>query len=496
MYKRIIIWIAIVSVLVGITACSEDYLDTASSSSIPEFTVVQSIEELERVLDGIHGFNFGWWQTQGYVGEHSWNIVRDMMGEDLINSATGNGWYISDARWQSHRNPNSNLASYAFYFYHRIVLNCNQVLGNVEGFAADPVVQSAYTRIKGEALALRGWANFQLVQLYAKRYEAGVANSTDGIVLRDGTLDIEPKARATVEESYAAINSDLSKAVELLTKAAPRTKHRMRLGTAYGIRARVALVQQDWANAIAYADSAIKKSGAKLQKGAELLDGFNDYSAAEWMWGYNIADDQGLYYGAFHAYMSWNFSSSNIRQNPKCINRELYLTISPTDIRKQWWNDSLRTSKTKPATNFATKPYENYKFEASPAHNDHILLMRLAEMYLIKAEAQAHSGSDADAAQTLFDLISTRDPNYTLSTNTGQDLLDEVLRHRRIELWGEGFRFTDLKRLNLPLDRNAASNTVSTVSMVMDVPAGDVRWEWVIPKSETDANPLCKQNPL
>ncbi len=125
-----------------------------------------------------------------------------------------------------------------------------------------------------------------------------------------------------------------------------------------------------------------------------------------------------------------------------------------------------------------------------------VSLMRAAEMLLIEAEARAKQGGQEVAArQALFTLMNNRDPNYVLSANTGQALIDEILRHRRLELWGEGFRFFDLKRLDQPLNRNGANHTLA-VAVIYDYPAGDKDWEFLIPRYELDANKLCVQNPL
>ena len=81
------------------------------------------------------------------------------------------------------------------------------------------------------------------------------------------------------------------------------------------------------------------------------------------------------------------------------------------------------------------------------------------------------------------------------STNTGQALIDEIMVQRRVELWGEGFRFYDLKRLDLPLDRTAVPNYVSaSVGGVMQVAAGDNKWQFAIPIGELQANPQSSQN--
>ena len=113
--------------------------------------------------------------------------------------------------------------------------------------------------------------------------------------------------------------------------------------------------------------------------------------------------------------------------------------------------------------------------------------MRLGEMYLIAAEGAAKSGNDAAAQQYLYDLNKTRDSGYEKSTKTGADLLEEIYTYRRIELWGEGHRFLDLKRLNQALDRTGANHVVA-VSQVMTLPADDVKWKYAIPREEIDAN--------
>ena len=150
-----------------------------------------------------------------------------------------------------------------------------------------------------------------------------------------------------------------------------------------------------------------------------------------------------------------------------------------------------------PGSNFTSAKYQNRKFTSvsSSTPVSDVVYMRLAEMYLMKAEAEARSGNEGAAKNTLLELVQTRDPQYKLSANSGAALIEEILTQRRIELWGEGFRFTDLKRLNLALDRTN-SNHDEAVSQTMSVPAGDKRWEFVISQKEMDANPAMVQNEL
>ena len=121
--------------------------------------------------------------------------------------------------------------------------------------------------------------------------------------------------------------------------------------------------------------------------------------------------------------------------------------------------------------------------------------MRAAEMYLIEAEALARQGKESESKIVFNALETARNHSYKATTLTGEAYIQRILDSRRIELWGEGFRFFDLKRLNVSLDRTG-SNFNATVSVVLTIPSDDKRWTYLIPQSEINANPLCEQNEL
>ncbi len=480
-------------------SCGSDYLDTNPTGSIGESTATESLDNMNYILTGVNNYAYQYRFDQGFGGgEPNFGIARDMLGEDVINTTTGNGWFIAETRWLGHRVETTTYASYPYQFYYRIILNANVILDKVDKMEGDPALKA---RVKGESLAFRAWGHFNLVQLYAKRYNKATASSDVGIVLRE-TVSQSPKARATVEETYAFINKDMDEALKNLAISNNPSVNHISLKVANGIKARIALTMGDWATAEQFAQKAIDAAGGKtgLQSGKDLLSGFNSISKnKEWMWAYTQTTDQNLFFGSFFAYMSWNYNSTNIRTNPKAINSKLFSAISSTDIRAKWWDQAGKglAEYPRPAT-FTNKPYQTYKFTAQDLGNSSgdFLFMRLAEMYLIKAEAQAMQNKTAEASQTLYDIIVTRDPNYTKSTKSGSDLLTEILTHRRIELWGEGFRFLDLKRLNLPLDRRETGSP-DLVAVKMQVPAGDKEWVFLIPRSEIDASKgLIKQNEL
>jgi hypothetical protein len=347
-------------------------------------------------------------------------------------------------------------------------------------------------------LTYRAWAHFQMVQLYGQRYEAGGGNTQLGIPIRL-TATNEPLARNTVEEVYAQVNQDLDDAITIFSSYTRPNKSHLDVSVAQGLKARVALVQGNYAVAANFASQA--KEGYQLMDNDTYFNNFSDYSNVEWMWGSFIQDDQTDVFGNFGAYISRNFSSSNIRGNPKAISNLLYDQISDTDVRKKLWDPTGVHADLPPgvviASNFSRRPYTNQKFLAAGTGDSRmdVPYMRAAEMYLIEAEALSYS-NEAAARQVLFELASNRDPNYTLSANSGQALKEEIYIQRRVELWGEGFRFYDLKRLDLPLDRRGANHSSDLISDVFQVPAGDSRWQWLIPQDALNANPLLVQNPL
>jgi starch-binding outer membrane protein, SusD/RagB family len=187
------------------------------------------------------------------------------------------------------------------------------------------------------------------------------------------------------------------------------------------------------------------------------------------------------------------------RQTPKAINSLLYNQISPTDVRAKMWVKAPTAANTLVPPGGVRVPYHVQKFRlpANPSTSTmgDIPYMRAAEMFLIEAEALARQGKDNEASKVLFDLVSKRDAAYVQSAKTGAALIEEIIFNRRIELWGEGFRFTDLKRLNQPLNRNGANHNPA-VAVVFDIPAGDPQWEFLIPIREINANKAIVQNPL
>jgi hypothetical protein len=471
-------------------ACKKDTLNTAPTDQVTEDDLFTSTSNAAVALNGIHRIMWVQYFNQDESGQGSMMINIDNMGEDLINNASAAGAFFNSMyRWDAPRNANGTQVLFAYFFYYRIISNANKLISKIDGVEG---TEADKKWIKGQAQAYRAWAHFMLVQLYAQRYDAATKPNVQlGVpIILTNSDKPDPQPRATVEEVYTQVNKDLDDAITNLTGFTRPYKSHFNVAVAKGIKARVAMAQQDYVNAVKFASEA--RAGLNLMSNTQYTEGFNDAANPEWMWASIVPADQGTFFYSFFAYMS-NFSANATRTNPRSINSVLYNTISATDVRKGLWVPAGVT----PPANGTKFPYTSSKFKVKDLTISigDVPYMRVAEMYLIEAEANARQNKDVEAQDVLFTLAKNRDAAYVKSTKTGTALIDEIMLQRRVELWGEGHRFTDLKRLNLPLDRTGANHNTS-IAVTMQVPAGDKKWQWLIPRDEINANPKVEQNPL
>jgi hypothetical protein len=505
--KKIILYSSLIATL-AMSGCSKEYLDVNPTNKISSSDIFTTTANANIALNGIYGYMFLRTTTttsnvQGKPGVPGILLGVDFMGEDLHQAnatwftSTGEGTYVA-AR-------TDNAASNLYYFrtFYQIIGNANAIIDNIAGAVG---ADADKARIKAEALALRAYSYSYLVQFYGTRYVAGATNTQLAVPLLTKSTDTK-MPRVSVEAIYTQINADLDAAITLFGSASARpNKSHIDIWTAKGLKARVALTMQNYATAINYAKQVVDGGAYPLMSQASYQSGFNDApNLSEVMWACMPNTEQGDTFGSYFAQIAYNANTTYERGTPKMINSKLYDLIGANDVRKKMWEPAPTTANFPlPSTAFTRRAYMSRKFATKsndgPSLGD-VTLMRSSEMYLILAEAYASSATPQTtlAQTTLFNLVKVRDLTAVQSTNTDAALTNEILVNRRVELWGEGFRYLDLKRLNLPLDRTAANvpNFVpGSVNNVLTIPAGDPRFLFLIPKSEIDANPnIGPQNP-
>lgn len=508
-------------------SCKKDFLETNPTTSLSDAVVESTLPGVEVLINGLHNMMYMYSFGQVFGNGHmSLGTQLDMLSDDMIN--TQPAYHMGSSRYNDPRNPEGSLNLKAWDFYYTIIQHANKALMALDNIK--PEVNAQTKRLWGTAHAFRAWAYHNLVQLFAKRYEPGQPNAQLGVILRLAP-NIDKMPRATVAEVYAQIDQDLNKALTYL-KDVPNSerKNDMRYATVCGIAARVALTKSDWTNAAKYAEEGMKNSGATLQAGNALLDGFNNMDATEWIWGYRQNPEQSLFFAGYGAQYASNFDGHQ-KALRFAVNRSLYDAMGAEDVRRKWWI-CLDLNHHIPANGLGLEYFlggedpararwevtgQHVKFQTQNGAKDSRMdnvAMRLGELYYIKAEAEANLGKEAQARESLNVVMRTRDPQY--STNaTGKELVDEILRNKRLDLWFEGQAFFDMKRLKRVPNRLAAKNFEILESLqgktarikaearhqgalarYIPVSVEDKNWEFAIPYDETKGNDLCKPNPL
>lgn len=476
-YTKLILVIFLLSTII---ACEKDFLDTELGGAISSEQAASSPAANEAIVNGIYASmrTYGVGGTTGHTdfGHRCLMGAYDMMGHDIV--LNNFNWYIFYYNFQG-RVETSSRTGIIWTTYYTFIADANIVINGLRSLETLTDEQNA---LLGQALAIKSFSLFNLVRVYSDTYAGN--QTSPGVPIPD-RLNFDGNARGTVQDVYDQIIPDLEEAVTLLEGFSRATKQQIDQSVAQGILARVYLETENWMGAANMANAARQSYG--LMTGEEWVsDGFDQISNIEWMWGADIDSESQTGFASFFSHFdSNNGGYGGALGGFKLIDSRLYDMIPSTDLRKNAFVDPINGNATYPNV----PAYGNLKFIDETFFEGDYSYMRSSEMYLIEAEAKARM-NDATAAQVLYDLVKMRDPGYTLSTNTGDNLVNEVYLQRRIELWGEGFSYFDLKRLKLPLERTGGSHKGFGLQ---DEVAGGTLFKWQIPDDEINSNPMVNQ---
>ncbi len=465
------IWILVFSTAF-LFSCTE-MLDTMPEGSVTTEQQKKDVAEMipERLSADINGLYSMMSQQFPIYGEDRGRdddfgypmvcMSNDMNGADMWSTDDAYNWFTVASDYEDRTYTYANP-------YMRWALFYNQIKAANDILAAIPDDTDVETLLnyKGQALAVRAFDYLNLVQQYQFNY-VGNEDKLSVPIVTPGMSDPE-NPRARVDTVYALIMKDLNEAIELLEGGPARAnKAAVDQQVAYGIRARANLVMHNYSAAAS--DAANARAGyTLLSKEHVSTPAFYDASESSWMWALIINPSNITnHYGTWPSKMS-SFPGLGYTTEVACwkgINNLLFDLIPETDVRKGWWvNDTLYSPLLNDlvwdgavgqeiADYAGYYPYTNVKFgvENGPGNTDMAedwCIMRAEEMLLIEAEGKAMSGSLGEAKTLLETFIQeNRDPNYTCDATTPEEMQDEIWFQRRVELWGEGFAWSDIMRL-------------------------------------------------
>lgn len=479
-YKRISPFLLALLVL---GSCKKEYLDTKPSADVSLETVFETTKGAQVALDGTYRAMYTSLTDHGNFGQKSYEIVSDLMGDDIVIHAQGYGWFNTDYQYNSiATSTDGSRSERAWFYYFRTVNNANRILANIDAATGTPEEREL---IKGQALALRAYSYFYLINFFQQTYKGN--ETKPGVPLYTEPTS-EGKPRGTVQDVYTQIVKDLKEAETLLTGKATGHKSHISAATTQGILARVALQMEDYATANEYAKKA---RGTIAPMSGDLYNaGFNALGNSEWIWGVEVNVEQATIYASYFSHMDNTANGYAGLGSYKKITKELYDQIPATDIRKAAFKAPGLPG---PRPDLTILKFR--KPNASSWNGDY-LFMRAGEMYLIEAEASARLGNEANALTVLNTLIKARNPEYNFA-GAGQALLNEILLQRRIELFGEGFRLHDIKRLHTGLNRTVSPGNHGAPSfdaVVYTLPDQDPKFLMRIPQGEFNTNKSLTPN--
>jgi starch-binding outer membrane protein, SusD/RagB family len=436
-------------------------------------------------------------------------LSQDLNGSDMVGTDDSYNWFAVASEFSDRTYTYANPYIRWALFYNQIKA-ANDILSSIP----DDTENQTLLYYKGQALAVRAFDYFSLVQMYQFTYKGNEDKLSVPIVTFGMTDPNNP--RQTVAAVYDFILSDINAAIPLLKGYARTDKAGVDQQVAYGIRARVNLVMQNWAAAATDASAAMA-GYTLLSKDAVSVPSFNSADASSWMWAIlmnpSMITDQSECWPAVLCSFAGNGYAAGVGCY-KMINTLLWSKIPSTDVRKGWWVDADLKS---PLIDNASWPgyvgqpigplnipdvkvpffaYTNVKFNAYKSEFGNgegasdWCIMRAEEMVLIQAEGLAMSGSVAEAKTILENYVKTyRDPSYTCTATTAAEMQNAIWLQRRVELWGEGFGFTDAMRLKKNIVRfNSRIATNSPEAFKFNL-ASDNGWLLLrIPQSETNSN--------
>ncbi|WP_375334454.1 RagB/SusD family nutrient uptake outer membrane protein [Flagellimonas sp. C4] len=487
--KNINIKLSVIASLFLLASCGEDFLDEQPSEFLTQEQVGEAAAVnpavIEGTISGIYSTMFatgsGGTTNHDDFGHKGYDIYGDMLSGDMALSVSTYGWYRADiTEFQATTDFTRTRNYMPWRFYYRIIRSANLVIDALGGNDVVPELEEN-RYLMGQAKTLRAHAYFYLTQYYANSYDP----SAEILPIYDSPDDLNgPKV--TTAEIYALMEKDLNESISLLDGFARSSKSQVDKTVSQAILAYVLASKGDSHQEVMDLTAAVINSGGyTLMNSEEVLAGFNDLNTSGWIWGVDLTVDNGLGLVSWWGQMDRFTYSYAWAGDAKAIDSDLYDAIPEDDVRKQQFAAPEGAYADLMPLNKFYHPDRVIGGQANITTD--YLYLRVAEMYLLHAEAAAKAGQTGAAQTMLKVLLDERVPSSAYVDGlSGQALLDEIYLQTRIELWGEGKSYLSLKRNQGTVVRGA--NHLSNVGTA--IPYDDERLTFEIPQLEIQNNPF------
>lgn len=435
-------------VCLSFTGCS-NFLEEKSQDEVN----VKTTQDFRELLLSYMNDEDGWAQLYALDDDIAIN-------DNKLNDYNENGTvlnYSSCYTWQPDMWEGVRKLPDGYEYTYSLIMGTNAVLDGIDNAIG---TQKERDLIKAEALGLRGFYYFMLVNMYGAPYNYD--KESLGVPLKlKAAIVTQGLARNTVKEVYTQIEKDLTESAALFEKY-PKEKNAYHINkTVVQIwLSRIYLYMEEWDKSVKAATKAIESgNGLTNYTTLDLNQDFEmpsyDHSEVEWVYGNNT--------------FPWDMSPSP----------ELLSKYTSGDRRLALWFES---------------GYTVLKTDISQYRPTNTI--RLSEAYLNRAEAYVQLGNDKEALADLNSLRKKRIENYEDKSLTDiNNLLEEVRLERRLELCFEGHRWFDLRRYGMPSISHKYKTKLSDPWIIYTLKEKDPLYILPIPRLILESNPALKQNP-
>jgi len=436
------------------SSCQKEFLDKKPDKAL---LIPTTLEDFNALMDNLTIFN-----TSPSLQEISADdyYANDAGVAGFTTVVQKNSYLWAEDLYQGQPCTDWNLP-YQQIFYTNIILDGLKDLEGAEGAKAN------WNTTKGSALFHRAFAFYNLLQLFSKTYDKNTAGVDLGIPLRL-TADVNAKmGRASVQQVYDQITSDLLEAEKLLPQLT-QFKSRPSKAAADALLARVYLNMENYELADKYAAASLALNHSLLDYNTISQTATNPFPSSP------AADNPEVIF--YDKLIPYGFTSST----RTTVADELYQLYADKDLRKTIFFAGS-------APFYVKGRYTGFRLQLFGG-------LAVDEMYLVRAESLARIGQFTEAMKELNTLLVTRwakGSYQPLSASSSEEALKIVLTERRKELTFRGLRWGDLRRLNK--DPRFAKSIVRTVSgQVFTLIAGDKRYVLPIPAEEIVASGIVQ----
>ncbi len=471
MKKYIVLFMSLM--LIGIS-CSDEF-DQKPSYSLPGDESIKDMTTLNTAINGVYSALVNRWGLAGDVA-----LYADGKGGDvqMINKSFNHFQPVIIC--QTDKNSGISIGAYKRFSY--MLARINSILENVEKVSDKDAKKDLYNDYLGQLYALRALGHFEMARLYAQipAVAKDVNAESSGIVLNDKLYPYDTKfKRSTLKATYDFIVADLIKSMELLSKEKKEASGKVNYWTAEALLSRVYLYMNDNDNALKHAENVIANSPYKLYTIDNFLTVWSKTGTSESLFEVLTTDKTNAQRNSLGYY-------TNPDGYPECGASDefvAWLTAQTDDIRSQSIKE--KANEEDKEKGFYTIKYEGQEGASAPLYVNNYKVIRLAEVYLIAAEAKLRGGNASGAKEAVWyynELRKNRISNYTDAADV---TLDELLDERRREFFCENHRMYDMVRY-----RKSIPNPTFTEPLKYD----DYRLLTAIPEREINISKELKQN--